>query len=304
VRLAGVTFDGNPWTEHARRVLAYDPTSRRMISVRPALLTTGYQPGPLRDFPGEPRAQQGAKVDPPTSYSKHVTWSFDPESGRWEIVGPAPLGLDTLLSTPHGAMGVNVDWRTRLDDAGYLLPWSDDLPEKDNAVYLFDSARKAWKRLGPQQPSPQNLYEMTTLAFDSKRNRLLLHGGGKGRDQLWAFDLKTGRWKDLIPKVAAPQGAAPPVCNREAVYLPAQDVLLTFGPAHGDERRPALWAYHAEENAWRRIELASPPGVGPRVAAGQNRALLYHAARDLVLLVLGAGDQGDSLVYALRYRDE
>ena len=40
-----------------------------------------------------------------------------------------------------------------------------------------------------------------------------------------------------------------------------------------------------------------------RVAAGQNRGLVYEAKRDLVFLVVGAGgDQGKALVYALRYR--
>ena len=82
MRLAGVTFGGNPWTEHGRRVYAYDPTCRKMICVRPILLTTGYQPEALRDFPGEPGPHVDAQVKPPTSYNKFVTWSFDPESGQ------------------------------------------------------------------------------------------------------------------------------------------------------------------------------------------------------------------------------
>src|SRR5207248_10477766 len=77
VRLAGATFGGNPWTEHGRRVYAYDPTSRKMISVRPVVLTTGYQPEGLRDFPGEPRSRPDARVKPPTPYNKYATWTFD-----------------------------------------------------------------------------------------------------------------------------------------------------------------------------------------------------------------------------------
>jgi hypothetical protein len=304
VRLAGVTFGGNPWTEHGRRVYAYDPTSRKLLAVRSILLTTGYEPARLRDFPGEPRARVDAKVKPPTTYSKYATWSFDPDSGRWDLIAPAPVGLDTLVTTKHGVLGVNVDWPTRLNDAGYLLPWSPDQPEKDNAVYLFDSDKRSWKRLGERQPSPQNLYEMTSLAHDSKRDRLLLHGGGKDRDELWAFNLKTHRWQNLRPKVSAPAGAAPPVCNREAVYLPEQDVLLTYGPAPGKERLPALWTYRGEENAWYRIVLDSPPGIEPRSAGGQNRALVYDSSRDLVFLVVAANDRAEARVYALRYRHE
>jgi hypothetical protein len=220
VRLAGVTFGANPWTEHGRRVYAYDPPSRKMVAVRPVVLTTGYAPEPLRAFPGEPRARADARVKTPTSYNKYVTWTFDPDSGRWEIVGPAPVGLDTLVSTRHGVLGVNVDWPTRLNDAGYLLPWDADKDEKDYAVFRFDAGERRWERLGGRQPSPQNLYEMTSLVHDSKRDQLLLHGAGKGRDELWSFDLKKNRWKILKPKVTAPEGAAPPACNREAVYVP------------------------------------------------------------------------------------
>jgi hypothetical protein len=145
---------------------------------------------------------------------------------------------------------------------------------------------------------------MTSLAHDSKRDRLLLHGAGAKQDELWAFDLKTNRWQNLKPRVAAPRDAVPPTCNREAVYLPDQDVLLTFGPAPGKESGPALWAYAGKDNAWRRIAIDAPPGIDPRIARGQNRALLYDTNRDLVLVVLGANDRSQSLVFALRYRHD
>src|SRR5262249_7374600 len=152
------------------------------------------------------------------------------------------------------------------------LAWSAEQPEKDNGLFHFDAARKSWKRLGERQPSPQNLYEMTSLVHDSKRDRILLHGGGKNREELWSFDLKSRRWQNLKPTVAG--GAAPPVCHREAVYLPGQDVLLTYGPAPSGERGPALWAYRAAENSWHRISIDAPAGVEPRIAAHQNRALV------------------------------
>jgi hypothetical protein len=47
---------------------------------------------------------------------------------------------------------------------------------------------------------------------------------------------------------------------------------------------------------------ATPPGVAASVARGQNRAMVYDPARDLVYLVLGAGNQSASLVYALRFK--
>lgn len=303
VRLVGVTFGGNPWTEHGRRVYAYDPISRKMICVRPILLTTGYVPDALKDYPGEPRPQIDAKVKPPTSYSKFVTWSFDPDTGRWDIVAPAPLGLDTLVTTPHGVMGVPVDWRSRLNDAGHLLEWKANAPEVDNPVYLFDAKAKVWKRLGDKQPSPQNLYELTALTFDTKRDALILHGGGTRRDELWTFDLKTKRWTNQKPKVTAPQDSAPPVCQREAVFLPEQDLFVTYGRAPG-KNEPALWVYSPKENVWQRIVIDAPKGVAANIVAGQNRAVVYDAARDLILLVVGPSNDAPALTYALRYRHD
>ena len=303
VRLAGVTFAGNPWTEHGRRIYAYDPTCRKMLAVRPILSTTGYVPEALRDFPGVPRARADAKVKTPTAYSKYVTWTFDPDSGRWDLIGQAPAGVDTLVTTNRGVLGVNVDWPARLKDSGYMLSWSPNDPPVDNAVFRFDSNVKKWQRLGDPQKNPQNLYEMTSLAHDSKRDRLLLHGGGKNRDEFWAFDLKTNRWQNLNPRLAGPGGNDPPTCHREIVYLPEQDVFLTYGPAPGKEPGAALWAYRPGENTWNRIAIMPPAGVAPAVARGQNRALVYDPTRDLVLLVLGANDRSQSLVYALRFRE-
>src|SRR4030095_7285125 len=48
VRSAGVTFRGAPWTDHARRIYAYDPVSRRLIMMRTIRSTTGYDPAALR----------------------------------------------------------------------------------------------------------------------------------------------------------------------------------------------------------------------------------------------------------------
>ena len=286
VRLAGVTFNGEPWTDHGRRIYAYDPPNGRMIAVRPIRLTSGYEPPWLRRYPSKTNVAPDALVSQPSSYSKYVTWNYNVKTRRWSIVGPAPAGLDTLVTTPQGVMGVNVNWPGRLNDAGYQLPWDPSQPAEDNAIFLLRDSR--WERLNPSGPSPQNLYEMTSLAYDSKRNQVILHGAGSKRNELWTFDLKRRRWDDRHPKVAA--GAEPPACTREAVYLPDQDVFLIYGDG--------IWAYSPDGNSWRKLDIAEPPQ-----RAGQNRAMVYDPKRDLVLLVLGAGgNSGPASVYAMRYR--
>lgn len=296
VRLAGVTFRGGPWTDHGRKTYAYDPVSRKMILVRSVRLATGYEPEALQLFPARRTALVDAVVNPPSSYVRYGTWSYDPDTGQWELLGGAPAGVDTLVTTRHGVMGINVDWPSRINDAGYQLPFNASKPN-DTAIYLFDAARRTWKRLNDSTPGPQHLYEMTSLAYDSKRDQVILHGAGPKRDELWAFELAAYRWRNMQP-----QGAAP-ACSREAVYIPHEDVFLTYGPAPEDRTLPALWAYKVGENNWQRLDIPPMTDIDPPTRAGQNRAMVYDADRDLIFLVLGTrGDQGRAVVYAMRYR--
>ena len=294
VRSAGVTFRGAPWTEHGRRIYAYDPISRKMILVMAIRLTTGYDPPALREFPAKRTVAPDAVVQTPSSYVRYGTFSYDTRSGRWDLVGPAPHGMDTLVTTPRGVMGVNVDWRERLNDAGYQRQWSPKDPPVDTAVYLFNLAEKRWTRLGSEQPSPQNLYESASLAYDTKRDRLMLHGGGAQRNELWTFDFRTRRWTDLEPRGGSP------VASRESAYLPKADVLLISSPAPEDRNILAVWAYSPGDNSWRRVPT-SFAGERPRGAAGQNRAMVYDPKHDLLLLVLGeTADR--TVVYGMQYR--
>jgi hypothetical protein len=293
VREAGVTFSGRPWMEHGRRIYAYDPVSHKMIIVRRLRLTTGYEP-PLCGQTPKIGTAPDALVRPPSSYVKFLTWMFDPKTLKWGLAGPAPLGVDTVVSTPHGVVGINVDWPARLNDAGYQWTWNPVSPLEDTAIYLYHAAEHAaehrWERLNNKNaPPPQNLYELTSLAYDSKRDRLILHGGGLKRNELWTFDFASRQWRNMQPKTQA----GTPACSREAVYLPRQDVFLTYGDG--------FWIWRPAENAWHRAEI---PFDGPPPRVGENRAMVYDAKRDIVLLVLGErGDDGVAQVYALRYKE-
>jgi len=273
-----------------------------VVMTRRIRLTMGYDPEGLKSFPSHQELAPDALGNPPSSYVKYATWTLDPDIGRWDLLGPAPAGVDTLVSTRHGVMGVNVDWPTKLNNAGYLLPWSTLSPKLDTATHLLDAAAKHWRRLNEPGPSPQNLYEMTSLAYDSRRDRVILHGGGK-QDELWAFDIPARRWRDLQPRVIAPPAGLPPVAGREAVYLSNEDGFLTFGPARENPTQAELWAYSAGDNVWRRGDLPPISEMEPRVVASQNRAMVYDPKRDLIFLVLGTGgDDGKAVVYVLRYR--
>jgi hypothetical protein len=258
-------------------------------------LTSGYEPEWIRAYPEHNAVAADAVISRPSSYRKFATFLYDASAQSWDPAGPAPAGLDTLVTTPLGVMGVPVNWPARLSDAGYNLAWRPDDPPVDNDVYLYRNAR--WENLSAGQPSPQNLYEMTSLAWDSKRQQLILHGGGKLRDELWTFDWKSRRWRNMEPKVASPAGAAPPKCNREAVYLPQQDVMLVSGGAED------VWAYTPADNSWRKVAIPFATNSELPRRANQNRAMVYDLKHDVVLLVLGErGDIGKASVFALRYR--
>ncbi|HYM09282.1 MAG TPA: kelch repeat-containing protein [Bryobacterales bacterium] len=267
--LQGVTFRGAPWAGPGGGSSAYDPVGRTMILVRPIRLPAGYEPEALDLFP----VRRAGTED-----TRYATWSYDPETARWELLGGAPAGVDTLVTTPHGVMAVNPEGR-------------------DTAVYLLDAVRKQWRRLSDSGPSPQNLSERAALAYDSARDRLILHGGGAKRDELWTFEVAARRWQKLQPAGAAP---AP---TRQAVFIPREDAFLLYGPAPDDLNRSYLWAYHVLENVWRRVEVAPPPGM----AGSESRTMVYDGTRDLVLLVLGPGggagsDLSQASVCAMRYR--
>jgi hypothetical protein len=97
--------------------------------------------------------------------------------------------------------------------------------------------------------------------------------------------------------VISPGGSQPPVCTREAVYLPKDDVLLTYGGPNN------AWAYTPADNSWRKLAIPFEANDQLSRQSGQNRAMVYDPKHDLVLLVLGGrGDAGKASVFALRYR--
>ena len=294
INAAGVTFGGAPFIRHGRKVYAYDPVSRLIINTKTILLTAGYEPELLRQVePITPDFGKGEEFKQ-SYWRKWVTTTYDPSNERWEVLCSGVPGLDLTVTTPHGVMGIDHYW----DNVGAKAKTN-----APNSVYLLDVARREWKKRPNPGPWPQNLYEMTALVYDSRRDQLILHGGGAQRDELWAYRLPGGKWERLEPQFAPGTGGRPPVCGREAVYLPADDTMLTAGYPAGAEETPSLYAYRVGENRW--YQLGIPVLAGRRTAdlVGQNRAWTYDPRHNLVFMVLGAsaGDRGATEVFGLRY---
>ena len=291
VNPAGVTFHGAPWIRHGRKVYAYDPVSKKIINTKNVVLTAGYEPAPLRDC--EPRQPQfGVKENyRSSSYAKWVTWAFDPQNERWEMICTGVPGLDLTVTTPRGVMAVDYNW-------GAL--YNKDRPDNvtfegqtvvENAVFLLDVAGRSWKKLSGEGPWPQNLYELTALAYDSRRDQLILHGGGTERNELWTFDFKTARWRNMKPAVAVTGESEPPECRREGMYIPGEDIFFTCSYPPGTDKA-SVYVYCPGENTWHRVNIPPPPGRDMRDIVAQNRAMTYDPRHNLILMVLG-DHQGD-----------
>jgi hypothetical protein len=279
---AGVTFSGAPFVRHGRKAYAYDPVSKLIINLKRLLLTGGYEPEAFRDVDERSSGES-------SNYKKWVTTTYRPEDERWDIIVAGARGLDLAVTTPKGVMAVDYHW--------------DSVDSTENSVYLLDVAGRRWNKLTKPGPHPRNLYEMTALVYDSKRDQLILHGAGPQRDELWRFPLSANTWEKIEPRFATEDGT-PPVCNREAVYIPEEDSLVTVGRAAGSNGPSAVYVYHVAENRWSKTDIAPPAGKRAADMSGQNRAWTYDPKHHLILMVLGdrGGDSAVAQVFALRYQ--
>ena len=301
---AGLTFNGAPWMRHGRKAYAYDPVSQKIINMKYIYLTAGYEPDFLRIYyPRNPEFGSRENFNF-SGYAKWVTWIYDPNTEKWEILCPCNPGLDLMVTTPRGVMAVDYYWRVvnTLDRQDTVSFKGEKVIE--NAVFLLDVEGRSWKKLSTSGPWPQNLYELTSLVYDSKMDQLILHGGGVERNELWTFNLSSGRWGKIDPVVKVPKGGEPPVCRREGVYIPGEDVFFTCGSPPGKLEEAGIYIFRVSENAWYRVGIAPPPRKKMRDIVGQNRAITYDPKHNVVLMVLGersSGDLDNAEIYALRY---
>ncbi len=296
----GVTFSGSPWIRHGRKIYAYDPVSKKIINTRTIYLTGDYDPEPLKKIEMKKSVPVTKDDFTASRYTKWPTWVYREENQKWEIICSGLPGLDLLVQTPHGVMAVDYNWgalnnKNRAD----LTTFNDELMV-DNSVYQLKVADRKWDKLTRKGPWPQNLYEMTALVYDSRREQLILHGAGTNQDELWRFPLSTGQWEKIEPDFHSGTGGRPPVCKREAVYLPDDDVFLTAGTPAGVKSGSGFWAYQVEENRWYKMNIEPPKGLSMNNMLGQNRAWAYAPKHKIILMILG-GNTGKAEVYGMKF---
>ncbi len=199
------------------------------------------------------------------------TYFFDPKKGKWSRNAQRNpyrphAFINLVCSTPRGA-----------------VVWADDRNGKEG-LWLLDSATRTWKALPLKGTLPTKGDDSHGMAYDSKRDRLLLFSRvGKNKGDVAAYDLKTGAATWLNP--TGKERAA--VSSRETIYLPEVDGVLIGARIVDADDKPSWLLYDCEKNAWFGVRLtgADPIGEKPRMNFNNSMGLMYDPNRKLVWAV-------------------
>jgi hypothetical protein len=197
------------------------------------------------------------------------TYFFDPKHDHWTRSSErnphdGSCFTVTLCSTPDG-----------------LVCWAEK-PDRSLGLWRLDAENRHWTPLPVDGPLPAQRPDFHGMAFDSKRNRLLMfsmadeHGADEHRGDVLAYDVKTGKsaWLDAAGKDRA---VAP---SRETVYLPEQDAVL-IGARVEVEGKWCWLVYDCCKNAWFALDLAGDDPI-EEGEFNNSMGLMYDPNRGLV----------------------
>jgi uncharacterized protein (TIGR03437 family) len=188
------------------------------------------------------------------------TWSFDLASNQWRNLTPS--GTKPLRRCLHHAV---------LDEAaqtmylyGGCASGAGPCPLGD--LWAFNLRTNTWTEVTPSsRPSPRQHYG---FSFDSRRNRIVLHGGS-GLSDTWLFDPAARLWSQLPAQGTGPRS------RHQGAYAAERGTSYFFG---GDSNE--LWAL---SSGLPRIAAAS------KVAPGEYISLYgANLSPDPVLTLNGA----------------
>ena len=197
--------------------------------------------------------------------ARGYSYFFDPAKGQWTKAGkPNPFRsnayITTLCTTPKG-----------------VVAWAEN-GKSGTDLYLLNAKDRTWTKLPLNTTLPQTSPDEHGMAYDAKRDRLLLFSGvDRNRGDVMAYAMKTGEagWLNAAGKARAG------VRSRETVYLPELDAVLVGKTVAGDGGKVLWLLYDCGKNAWFGAELAGSSRIardGSMVCLG----LMYDPNRKLV----------------------
>ncbi|MCW8130814.1 MAG: hypothetical protein KIS92_10725 [Planctomycetota bacterium] len=206
-----------------------------------------------------------------------MTLLYDPVSRTWpdaEKFGNLPFNvskyINYLVATPTG-----------------VVCWTQTKESQSKHGLWRLEGGKAWKALAVSgEPLPPTVCDSSTVAYDSKRDRLLFtttlskeaHQG-----QVWSADLKTGEVKKLNPE--GMEAIKTGRFARESVYLPKGDLLMLGFLLQADGGL-VVPVYDCEKNRWMGAKMPGAEfmngGKQAKPGSSVDLGLVYDAKRGLV----------------------
>lgn len=210
------------------------------------------------------------------------TYFFDPGAGKWtRSEGRSPfrpnMYATTLTTTPRG-----------------VVAWAEHPKDRtQSGLWRLDGASRAWEELPVSGKLPRMSPDQHGMAYDSKRDRLLLFSNAepKAGGDVVEVGLKSGEARPLGP--AGREAAR--VASRETAYLPEEDLVMIGAHAAAASGKRLWLFYDCARNAWRGAELPGEDPVG-KGTFNNSMGLMYDPGRKLVWAV---GQNSD--VHVLRF---
>jgi uncharacterized protein (TIGR03437 family) len=128
-------------------------------------------------------------------------------------------------------------------------------------VWSYEPEANTWRRLAPDNAGPSKRYGHSAV-YDATRERMIISHGftDAGRfDDTWAFDLRTGQWRDISPPGVRPLRR----CLHHAVIDETGGRMLLYGgcsSGFGPCPQGDLWSFDLTAHRWtERPASPAPP---------------------------------------------
>lgn len=265
--------DPTPVDSHPLAGLAFDPVSRSVLDINGANTSafTYYPDGDMFE-----------------------TWRMPLNTRTWTKVADGEAG------DPHPPKDID-DYACAVSLPGQTVYF--DVTNAATETWVFDFLTNRWSKRPVAESAKGIRIAVAGCAYDAKRHRILVLGGGRSlyqpvntdpsRQKLRAYSLVTNEWSEL---------AAPPVIPiaPEFAYSDVDDIALALireKQADGTTRFDT-YAYLATTDTWER--LAKGFNRGPLNINGHAGTLTYHKASGLFV---SHGGVWNAPVFAtLKYR--
>ncbi len=199
------------------------------------------------------------------------TYFFDPNDRA--------NGRAAASATPTGRTSTSSRSAPRPQGA---VVWADKRDGSGAGLWRLDAATRTWKPLPLTGPLPAKSADQHGMAYDSRRDRLLLFSNAdKNKGDVAGLRLEERASRSWLNAAGKDKAAVP---SRETIYLPEQDAVLIGAHVRGGDGK-LLWPlYDCGKNAWFGVELA---GDDPSARGRFNNSmgLMYDPNRKLVWAV-------------------